>query len=56
MLAVFALFVVAVLGTQTAALVAVVYLYWELQQYDERRLIHENAKKANDDAAIGWGN
>ena len=56
MLFILVLFVAAVLGTQTIALVAVIYLYKELQQYDERRLIHEEANKANNTVVSGWGN
>ena len=56
MLFILVLFVAAVLGTQTIAFVAVIYLYKELQQYDERRLIHEEANKANNTVVSGWGN
>ena len=51
------LFVAAVLGTQAIAFVTVIYLYKELQKYDERRLIHDKAQKADDNTATwGWGN
>ena len=50
---IFVLFVAAVLGTQTVAFVALIKLFKELQQYDERRLIHNEANKINNDLA--WG-
>ena len=50
---IFVLFVAAVLGTQTVTFIALIKLFKELQQYDERRLIHNEANKINNDLA--WG-
>ena len=56
-LAVFILFVAAVLGTQTVAFVALIKLFQELQKYDERRLIHNEANKVDNNLAWGtWDN
>ena len=54
---IFVLFVTAVLGTQTVAFVALIKLFQELQKYDERRLIHNEANKVDNNLAWGtWDN
>ena len=54
---IFVLFVAAVLGTQTVAFVALIKLFQELQKYDERRLIHNEANKIDNNPAWGtWDN
>ena len=51
----FVLFAAAVLGTQTVTFVAIIFLFKELQKYDDRRITHED-KKADNAAAWGtWG-
>ena len=50
---IFVLFVAAVLGTQTVAFVALIKLFRELQKYDERRTIHDEANKVDNNLA--WG-
>ena len=50
---IFVLFVAAVLGTQTVAFVALIKLFQELQKYDERRTIHDEANKVDNNLA--WG-
>ena len=54
---IFVLFVAAVLGTQTVAFVALIKLFQELQKYDERRLIHNEDNKVDNNLAWGtWDN
>ena len=54
---IFVLFVAAVLGTQTVTFVALIKLFQELQKYDERRLIHNEANKVDNNLAWGtWDN
>ena len=54
---IFVLFVATVLGTQTVAFVALIKLFQELQKYDERRLIHNEANKVDNNLAWGtWDN
>ena len=57
MLLVLALFAAVVLGTQTVACVALVFLFREMSAYVYHRTLEVAQKcKADTATAIGWGN